>query len=205
MTLMLTRTSLELKRVHKLKHEILALPQHLLSDLDVRQAQDQMLDLLEVAGERAMNRSYQSAHFTASAFICSIQGEVLALFHRKLQRWLQPGGHLEVSDQSSLESALREAREESGLHELIPLGQGPIDLDIHIIPARRQEPEHAHYDLRYAFMTLNPTSARISEESTGLRWLRGADLDEWRSSSPSIERPVRVLLDRLKDQSHSAP
>ena len=106
---------------------------------------------------------------------------------------------MELSDQSALEAALREAREESGLDELRALSASPIDLDIHTIPARGQEPEHAHYDVRYAFIASDSASARCSEESTGLRWLSQQQLSEWRASAPSIDRPVRVLLELLND------
>ena len=103
-----------------------------------------------------------------------------------------------MGDLNPLESALREAREESGLDELHLLSPLPIDLDIHIIPARKQEPQHAHYDVRYAFLALHPEKAQISEESTGLRWLNGDQLSEWRTSSPSIERPVYATLQLLR-------
>ena len=106
---------------------------------------------------------------------------------------------MELSDQSAFESALREAREESGLDELRALSASPIDLDIHIIPARGRAPEHAHYDVRYAFVASDPTSARCSEESTGLQWLSHRQLSEWRASAPSIDRPVRVMLELLNN------
>ena len=109
---------------------------------------------------------------------------------------------MELCDRSAFEAALREAREESGLDELRALSASPIDLDIHIIPARAHEGQHAHYDLRYAFVTSNPEVARISDESTGLRWLDHDELAEWCSSSPSIERPVRIMLNLLKAQNN---
>ena len=106
---------------------------------------------------------------------------------------------MELSDRSAFEAALREAREESGLDELRALSASPIDLDIHIIPARGQESEHAHYDVRYAFVASNPMNARRSEESTGLQWLSHDQLSEWCASAPSIDRPVRVMLELLNN------
>ena len=196
---------MSIDRVERLRAELTCLPGRLLSDQKVSQYQVQMLHLLDSSGAAAMGRDHPRAHFTASAFICSAQGEVLALFHRKLQRWLQPGGHMELSDQSAFEAALREAREESGLDDLQALSQSPIDLDIHIIPARGQELEHAHYDIRYAFVAADPTSARRSEESTGLRWLSHRQLSEWCASAPSIDRPVRMMLELLNDDEIARP
>ena len=73
-----------------------------------------------------VDRSRPLGHFTASAFILNPMGQPLALLHKKLQRWLQPGGHLESQDQSPLQAALREAKEESQL-TLIPLSHFPVE------------------------------------------------------------------------------
>ncbi len=74
----------------------------------------------------------------------------LLVRHRKLARWLQPGGHSDPSDATTLATALREAREETGLSGLTPLlFARPLDVDVHDIPARPDEPAHLHYDVRY--------------------------------------------------------
>jgi len=93
---------------------------------------------------------------TTSAVILSREGtRTLLVRHRSLGRWLQPGGHYEAPE-NLMESALREAVEETGLAALSPdpwhREQGlPIDIDSHRIPARpeRGEPEHWHHDIRY--------------------------------------------------------
>ncbi len=167
----------------------LALKQTIVSDY-----QQEMLTLLRESGERALQRDHQRAHFTASSFILSPDGEVLALFHRKLQRWLQPGGHIEKEDPSPLQAALRESAEESQLRDLTPLYKGPIDLDIHGIPGRGNEPAHDHYDIRYAFMTSTPDQATLSEESTGMQWLSGSRLTEWMKIESSIGRPLELIF-----------
>jgi 8-oxo-dGTP pyrophosphatase MutT (NUDIX family) len=98
-----------------------------------------------------LSRSEPSAHFTASAFVvdescvrtCLVQ-------HVKLDRLLQPGGHVESSDISLEAAALREAHEETALEvELHPAAPRPFDLDIHEIPERPGEPAHFHLDVRY--------------------------------------------------------
>ena len=76
---------------------------------------------------------------------------VLLLHHRKLDRWLQPGGHAEPGEADGEEVALREAREETGIAalRLHPDAPRPLDVDVHAIPARGSEPAHLHLDLRY--------------------------------------------------------
>ena len=101
--------------------------------------------------ERPTSRDQAQAHFTASAFVVDEAGERTCLVsHVKLERLLQPGGHVEPTDLSFEAAALREAREETGLElALHPTAPRPFDLDIHEIPARPGEPAHFHLDVRY--------------------------------------------------------
>ena len=101
-------------------------------------------------------------------------GRVLLHHHRRLGRWLQLGGHDE-GEHDPLATALREAREESGLLDLRPLSTAILDIDVHDIPARRSEPAHLHHDVRYALQTSTPDAiAQQEAESLDLAWL---DLD----------------------------
>jgi 8-oxo-dGTP pyrophosphatase MutT (NUDIX family) len=113
------------------------------------------------------------AHLTGSAFVLDSAGRVLFTHHRKLKRWLQLGGHSEVSERCLSETALREAQEESGLTDLQfhPMVEPRLlDVDVHLIPARAQLPAHHHLDLRYVFLTCMPEQIVVSSESRRLRW-----------------------------------
>ncbi len=101
--------------------------------------------------ERPLSRAQPEAHFTASAFVVDAVCERTCLVqHAKLGRLLQPGGHIEETDASLEDAALREAREETALDlDLHPAAPRPFDLDIHLIPERPGEPQHYHLDVRY--------------------------------------------------------
>ena len=132
------------------------------------------------------DRRIAEGHLTGSAVVVSRSGsEVLLLHHRKLDRWLQPGGHGEAGESSGEAVALREAREETGIAdlELHPHAPRPLDVDVHAIPARPGEPAHAHLDLRYLVLAPDgAATARLAEETNDLRWfgwdeLPALDLD----------------------------
>lgn len=128
------------------------------------------------------DRRIAEGHLTASTLVLSRSGmQVLLLLHRKLDRWLQPGGHAEAGETSGEIVALREAREETGIEglELHPHAPRPFDVDVHAIPARPDEPAHAHLDLRY--LVLAPDGAAVSrqlEEASDLRWFGWHELED---------------------------
>lgn len=99
------------------------------------------------------SRSTLEGHLTGSAFLLSADDAFAWLiWHEKLQRWLQPGGHLEPEDASPWHGALRELCEETGLSGADVDSDGSLfDVDVHTIPARSDEPTHFHHDLRFLF------------------------------------------------------
>lgn len=123
--------------------------------------------------EQFWQRSTLAGHLTGSAWILSADGaSALLLHHAKLDRWLQPGGHVDESDASLLETARREAMEECGLQSITLISPLIFDLDVHEIPERKQEPAHFHYDLRFLFSV--PEGAEITRnllETKGISWV----------------------------------
>jgi 8-oxo-dGTP pyrophosphatase MutT (NUDIX family) len=147
---------------------------------------DEAEDLRRIASfvarhPQPFDRRIREGHLTGSAVVVSADGaRVLLLRHRKLQRWLQPGGHADPGETAGEAVALREALEETGiaglaLHAAAPR---PLDVDVHDIPARGDEPAHEHLDLRY--LVLAPPEAvlaRSAAESDDLRWFGWGELD----------------------------
>lgn len=131
-------------------------------------------------------------HFTASAFVVNpARTHVLLIHHRKLGRWLQPGGHVESQDISLRAAAHREASEETGIAGLTPLALGVFDVDIHDIPARPEQAAHRHFDVRFAFVATR-VALRASEEVRAARWVAFAEVGDW-NPEVSVMRPVAAL------------
>ncbi|HEX2898255.1 MAG TPA: NUDIX hydrolase, partial [Bacteroidia bacterium] len=99
---------------------------------------------------------------------------VLLIHHRKLDRWLQPGGHAD-GEADLLAVAQREVWEETGL-KTKPLSNKIFDLDIHEIPARGQEPTHLHHDVRFLLMPEEGASLQLNEEVMDARWVPLAEV-----------------------------
>lgn len=117
-------------------------------------------------------RTNPEGHITGSAVIARPDGAAfLLVFHRKLRRWLQPGGHVDPHDATVLATAVREAREETGLGALEPaLGGGILDIDVHLIPARAPEAAHFHFDLRYLLIARDGRTVARPEEGSDVGW-----------------------------------
>jgi 8-oxo-dGTP pyrophosphatase MutT (NUDIX family) len=130
-----------------------------------------MLELIGRGGQPYSRHQIEPGHFTASAFVlCPERRRVLLVHHAKLGRWLQPGGHIEVSDLDLEGAARREVTEETGAPLGPRLGAGVFDVDIHEIPGRAKEGAHLHFDVRYAFVA-QATDLAISSEVLGARWV----------------------------------
>ena len=123
----------------------------------------------------ALQRSCLDGHLTSSALVVDERrGRALLTLHAKLGRWLQLGGHCD-GDGNLAGSALREAREESGIEEL-EIDPELLDLDCHRIPARALEPEHWHLDARFLLRAPAGAEPRLSAESRALRWFAPPEL-----------------------------
>lgn len=133
-------------------------------------------------------------HFTASALIVHPRSRrVLLRWHQRQRLWLQVGGHGDPGETDPLRIALREAREESGLADLVPWPDAELrHLVVCDVAPGKGEPAHEHADVRYFLSTELPDAVRPENADAPLRWLT---TDEARDLVGGNN--LRVTLDRL--------
>ena len=146
--------------------------------------------------EDPFRRERLAGHFTASCWLVSADGQrALLTHHRKLERWLQLGGHAD-GDHDLARVALKEAEEESGLAGLVLEDPAIFDLDKHWIPQRKDVPGHWHYDVRFVIRALGGEDFVPSEESLDLAWRPVTEIADDPQSDESMQRMARRWLVR---------
>ena len=158
-------------------------------------------------GADLYDRKNFAGHITAGALVVSREGgKVLLLRHRQLGKWLQPGGHVDVSDLSVFDAALREVREETGIgpDRLVPLRFCAdrnivlADADGHYIPSCewKNEKEHYHFDLRFGFLVDGDPQVVVDRsESDGFRWVGLEELGKMPDFGRVVPK-IRAALSR---------
>jgi len=158
------------------------------------QSRRRTLELLRGSKTPFDRRHYEPGHITASGLVLSPDGNrVLLVFHRRLQAWLQPGGHVDESDHDVAATAVREVREETGVTVTPDHNPPLVALDVHQIPANRREPEHLHHDLMFRFSATSET-LEAAEEVREVVWCPLHRLTDYPLDEPLLNGLERAVF-----------
>lgn len=150
-------------------------------------------------------RSCLKAHMTGSALVCNpVQGTVLLHNHKKLNRWLQFGGHAD-GETNLAKVALKEAEEETGLSDLKFFESStletliPIDIEVQTIPENKGVPQHLHLDFRYLLITAAVEIPTPDEtESQELKFFTQSELsNSGIQVDPALQRLINKAFQQL--------
>ncbi len=156
-------------------------------------------------------------HFTATAFVINSKNQVLLLWHKRLNRWMPPGGHVDANETPE-DTARRECKEETGLDvEIVGDNQRdlfagnpaegrmlkkPLAMLLENIPAcpERGEPAHEHMDFLYVAKPLNEQQALVLAEAEGreMRWFNREDVEKLNAETEVFWNVKSYILQALQ-------
>lgn len=157
---------------------------------DEKIRQQDLINYLNLYGEEDIfDWNNFDGHITVGGFIYSRKlNKFLMLYHKDLNMYLYPGGHIDSSDDDMLSAVKREIREETGLTNLEQLTICknifiPFDIDTHLIEYNRRLnlPSHFHFDFRYLFIVDEIENIIIDNtEVANYKWI---SIDELKNDS----------------------
>lgn len=161
----------------------------------------EMRHLAGSIGDVTSDAWFVPGHFTVSGFVTNPAiTSVVLIRHRRLDRWLQPGGHIDPGDITLEATLMREIAEETGLADLEP--RHPLfDIDVHSFPAHGANPAHRHYDLRFHVVAATDAPVAASADVDGAAWVPLDQVAQW-TTDDSVLRSVAKLR-TLRDAADS--
>ena len=136
-------------------------------------------------------RNLLSGHITGSAWVLNPGfSKTLLIHHKKLDKWLQPGGHAD-GEEDLHKVAKSELGEETGVVNSRLFSEAIFDIDIHEIPKFNKIPKHNHYDIRYLFIVDDAETLNANHESLDIRWWLLKDVLNLTNNENSILRMVK--------------
>jgi len=161
-------------------------------DPAARKSRDLILMLLDCSPEPFSRSQFAPGHITCTSLVLAPDRErILLVHHRRLDRWLVPGGHVEAGDAAIWDTARREVIEETGVSLAPEPAPRLVGLDVHGIPAAKGEPYHLHHDLLFLFHA-TAADLRVSEESHAAAWCSPSEFERY-----AIPENLRLAYRRM--------
>lgn len=136
------------------------------------------------------SRLNEEGHITASGLVIR-NGLALLIFHPYIEKWMQPGGHVDLGE-SPIDAAIREVYEETGvICKPIEGCLDPIDIDLHEIPANPKKGEAAHLHIDFLFL-FDAAEEGESPEEIQKAWLPFEEI-----SSARLQRAIKKLQNEV--------
>jgi 8-oxo-dGTP pyrophosphatase MutT (NUDIX family) len=159
-------------------------------DGEGEKSRELILALLAWSPEPFSRHVYTPGHITCTGVVLDADGRILLVHHRRLDRWLLPGGHCEADDVTAAGVARREVLEETGAM-LADVAPRLVGVDVHPIPPGRNEPLHLHHDLIFAFRAASART-ECSEESRAVSWCGPDEFDRYDLPAPIRRAATRA-------------
>ena len=164
------------------------------ADGEAAKSKELVLALLARSPEPFSRRQFNPGHITCTGLVLNPgRDAILLVLHRRLQRWLLPGGHVEPDDGFIDDSARREVVEETGAILRADSPAVLVGVDVHGIPPRHDEPYHLHHDLIFRLQAASEIF-QTSEEVREVAWCSVKEFDRYELPG-SIRRSYARAMD----------
>lgn len=164
-----------------------------------------ILDFVTKNPTLALSRQSEFAHMTSSGFILNrSMDKALMIYHNIYDTWAWTGGHAD-GDTDLLYTALREAREETGVEELIPVSEEILSLDVLPVWGHMKNGSyvsaHLHLSAAYALLADESAPTRHREgENSGVMWIPTEELSRYCTErEPVILALYQKLINRARE------
>ncbi len=151
-----------------------------------------ILALLEQTEAPFSRHQFHPGHITCTAMVLHPDcRRILLIRHRRLRRWLLPGGHVEETDVNLAGTARREAMEETAVRIAPASVVRLVGMDVHAIPPHKHEPFHLHHDFIFTMHAESEVLER-TEEAPNLVWCALDEFDNYSVHSNIIRATHRA-------------
>lgn len=176
--------------------DALALVRGFSASAEEEKSRELILALLSETPAPFSRDQFEPGHITCSTVVLHPDRQrILLMHHHRHQRWLLPGGHVEPEDADLAATARREATEETAVR-IRPADRGRLaGMDVHGIPARKNEPYHLHHDLIFVSEAESEVVA-CTEEAPKVAWCADAEFESYELPG-SIVRAARRAFTRV--------
>lgn len=181
-----------------------------LKDNPLTENKEVLLDFIK-NNDELYSRNNLFGHITASAFIVDEKmDKALLILHKKYNKWLSPGGHVDDGENGK-QASIRETQEETGLNQLKLLSENIFDIDIHRIPESNKngkiEPAHWHFDVRYIHKAPKDAIVDLNLfEAKGFQWVELEKLKNVDDISISRQaKKAKELISKIKRKRKLSP
>lgn len=175
------------------RKKILNLLENYLTKYPLEKEKTNQIILFIEQNPNCFERTLEKGHLTGSAFLLNYTKEkILLTHHKKLNKWLQLGGHAD-GNTNIIDVALQEAKEESGIEDIQLVDQNIFDIDIHHIPKTKYEKAHIHYDIRFLCEVVKSDCYYVSNESYNLKWVPFEEIKKY-----TQERSILQMINKYK-------
>ncbi len=157
-----------------------------------------ILNYIDHFKSNILTRENEIAHMTSSGLILNKSlDKILMIHHNIYQTWAWTGGHAD-GESDMLKTALKEAKEETGLKDIVPFRRELASIDILPVYGHmkrgRYVSAHLHLNTSYALIASETEVPVVNvEETSGVQWVPVNDLSSFSNEPYLIDVYMKIV------------